>query len=267
VGIAFFGGVYMTGRKNRIHLRCVYTTLFLVVLSVASIGAFSFDPITMDFAPSGPNSSKTFRVENNTTSLVAVKISMVSRKMASDGAEINTDASDSFIVYPSQVLLQPGGFQAVRVKWTGRAATANEISFRIIAEQLPVNAAKSQTGGKINIILKYVGSVYILPENPASQIIVEKAAPHELDDGTKTLAIQLLNQGNAHGIILDLRLTVSSTDAQGRRTEATFVEDEAVGLHGANILAQSRRVFLLPWPDGLAEDGVLSVELDFNAVR
>jgi P pilus assembly chaperone PapD len=49
--------------------------------------AFVLIPITMDFDPAGQGTHRTFRVENDSDTPVAVQISMVTRKMDIDGKE------------------------------------------------------------------------------------------------------------------------------------------------------------------------------------
>jgi fimbrial chaperone protein len=245
----------------------LWIVAILVCISTVSVAAFSFKPLRMDFQPAGRGSIKTFRIENDSEKPIAVKITMLTREMDIRGNETNRDASHLFLVYPPQVLLQPGNYQTVRVQWKGPAKIEKELNFRIVAEQLPVKFGEEQgEGGSISIMLRYKGSVYIVPENPEFDIQVMRVEPVTTAEGEKKLEFELFNTGNSHIILQDLKVTVSSTLAGINLSTLELSGTLLQGMNGENILAESKRIFTVNWPDGL-EDGTLNAEISFKPVR
>ena len=220
---------------------------------------FKLVPIVMDFAPSGRDASQAFRVENDSEQRVAAQISMLKRDMELDGKEINADGDDDFVVHPSQILLGPKETQTVRVKWVGERKPSQELAYRIVAEQLPVNLTKErQAGAKIDILVRYFGSVYIVPKGARSNVVLDSVSAQRDEKGTNQVAIVLHNRGTAHTVLRDLQLKLQAGDKT-----VELGPDELKGMAGENILAGKKRRFVLPRPAGLP-DGPVKVNFDFK---
>src|SRR5947209_1744831 len=131
-------------RENQagVGILCLRLACVFLLVAVPAVQAFSLAPITMEFAPSGRGANRAFQVENPSDQTVAVQISMLSRAVDLDGQERNAPAEDDFIVYPSQVLLKPQQVQTVRVQWVGQARPDKELTYRILAEELPIDLTK-----------------------------------------------------------------------------------------------------------------------------
>lgn len=227
---------------SRVLVALVAGTLF-----PATVAAFSFEPISRTFAPSGPGATQTFRVTNTEDRDIAVKISMLTRSIDQDGKESNSPASDQFVVFPSQIVLHAKAQQVIRVMWRGTPDVASEKSFRIVAEQLPVNFGETPpAGGNIAILFRYFGSVYVAPKGAAPDVGVEKAEPGTGPDGSPGVSITCKNRGTAHVILNQLSITVTADDGSGTPTSRTFRPDQLEGLNDQNMLADSTRRFFLP---------------------
>lgn len=240
-------------RKFRRWLLCVF---FLVSLPHAH--AFRLVPITKEFAPYGHGASQAFRVENNSDELLAVQISILRREIDLGGTEHNAPAEDDFIVYPSQMIIKPKQVQTVRVKWVGGAQQKTELAYRILAEQLPIDFGKEEfSGAKINLLVRYLGSIYIVPEGAKPDIRVESAAAATGSDRQRSLQLVLHNQGTAHGLLRNSKLTLES----GGKT-ITLGSEDLPEILGENLLAGNRRRFLVRWPEALP-DGPVKASLHF----
>lgn len=249
---------------SKIH-RMYYRTFWPVLLclfwlaGIPAARAFKLAPITMHFEPSGRAASQAFRVENESEEQVAVQISILSRGMSLDGKEQNAPADDDFIVYPPQILLKPKQVQTLRVKWVGDARPQKELAYRILAEQLPINLSKEQeTGAKINLIVRYLGSIYIVPKGAKPNVVIESALPHPAENGERKLAITFHNSGNAHTILRDLTLTL-----QANGKTVVLGPTDLEGISGENILAGNKRRFVLRWPAQLP-DGPVEAKFTYH---
>ena len=222
---------------------------------------FQFSPMLANFAPSGQKSNQSFVVRNTGKKATAIQIRMVKREMDLDGKEINTDADDDFILYPPQMLVKAGESQTVRVTWVGDASPAKELSYRIIAEQLPIDLTEiTQTQGNttvsIKVLFQYMGSVYIVPPNVAANVSLENAVcqVETSKDGKKENKLQLTfaNQGTAHALLSNLRLSLAPI---GKESNPIKLEaKQLTGVNGENMLAGSKRRFSLPCPVGLPNE-------------
>lgn len=233
------------------------TALFLLVSTTAA-RAFTLVPIRMEFAPAGSGAEQAFHLENDSNDTVAIEVSMLTRQLDLDGKETNGPAEDDFLVYPPQVVLKPNQVQTVRVKWLGARKPEKELAYRILAEQLPVKLEKDKTGhSRINVLLRYLGSVYIVPKGAKADVILESAAPQTNATGKRLIELIFRNRGNAHSLLSDLQLKVEAGD------KTVELGSEALpNIAGQNILAGQKRRFMLPWPEGLP-DGPFRVTFDF----
>ena len=237
--------------------RLLLSALFFFALPTAQ--AFKLSPIRMEFEPSGRGANQAFRLENDSSNSVPVQISMLTRQMDLDGNETNAPAEDDFLVYPPQVLLKPKQVQTVRVKWLGNRKPEKELAYRILAEQLPVDLDKEkQSGARINLLVRYLGSVYIVPKGAKADVLLESAVPQTDAAGNRRLELIFHNRGTAHTILHDLRLKIQAGD------KTIELGPEALPkVSGENLLAGQKRRFTIPWPEGLP-DGPLHVTFDYT---
>lgn len=226
--------------------------------------AFRLVPVVMDFEPSGRGATQSFGVINSTAEPVAVEVSMVRRDVDIDGKETYFPEEEDFVVFPPQMVVMPGKVQTVRVRWVGEPSPDTELNYRIIATQLPIELNKvQQPGARIRLLVRYEGSIYIVPKGAAADVTVDSVQSAMVDQGRRKLAVVLHNRGTAHGVLIEPKLTVST--AGGKSIELVDPE-QLVGIANANILAGNKRRFLLPWPDGLSE-GSLEARLETTYTR
>lgn len=241
----------------------IFLIIILSLLPLLSVSAFQFSPINTYLSPFGADSRATFKLINQSDKPEAVNIYMASREMDIDGNEINTNADEDFILYPSQIILMPNTMRTVRLEWIGNPEPDKELAYRIIAEQLPIDLENEENSEQVqlNINIRYMGSVYIRPENVLPDIVIESIRQTETDDwGYRELLLEVYNRGTAHRILKDFRILLPDG--------TSLDSDKVEGMNGSNILAGSRRRFLLPWPRGLDSaqfnERIKSAEIEFN---
>ena len=216
--------------------------------------AFKLTPIEMEFAPSGRGATQTFLVENPNAAPEAIEIRMFSRDMNEAGEDILEEDLDNFVVFPAQIILQPGQEQAVRVQWIGDPAPAEELAYRLIAEQLPIDLGEEQDeGGQMKLLVRYIASVYIVPDGAKPKVALQGAGPAADGSG---LELVFTNAGSAHALLTDLTLTVKDGSGQ-----VILGKEELENVSGQNLLAGHTRRFVIPWPAGIAPG---AVEVDFS---
>jgi fimbrial chaperone protein len=230
------------------------------LLSPVTAYAFQIVPIAQDFEPSGRGSSQTFQVENNRDEQVTVTIDTALRKVDIDGNE-TLAPTDDFTVFPTEIILQPKASQVVRAKFTGDPSPKAELAYRIIAEETPLNMKRDTPGASVFLTVRYVGSVYVVPKGAKADIVVASAKPVTGQKGQQ-LELILENKGTRHAIVDTPALTISA----GGVTKPVDKDVVEKALSGENVLAQSQRRVLVPWPQGVPF-GAVTADLKFNAVQ
>lgn len=246
-------------------LRRSFLVLFLVLLGVQPALAFKLLPISRTFAPAGAGATQSYQVVNDTSERLAVTVSVVERQMDITGKENLKPADDDFMIYPPQILLEPNQTQTVRVSWVGDPNPAQELSYRLVAEQLPVDLDKPQSQvkkpvGQVRVLMRYLGSLYIRPSNVQADLLLETVESVSDGKGTEKLAVSFHNRGKAHILLKKLRLQLQS---QGQTVN---LQAEQLGeMNGANILAGNKRRFMIARPAGLPPGPVKATfEVDPN---
>lgn len=230
--------------------------LSLIATSPAWAGAtYRLTPPRMSFDPSGTGATRSFQVISTGDEPVAIEIHMTGRQVATDGTETQPDAEDDFLVYPSQIVLQPGESQTVRVNWLGDPNPDRELAYRIISEQLPIqlnqDAPVTQPTVKVTALFRYIGSVYITPRDAKSNVVLTGVS-RQTSNGSDTLVLDFKNQGTAHQNLDDLTVTITSAGSNGQ-TAIQLTSEQLKGVSGENILAGQERQFIIPAPAGLPE--------------
>ena len=208
--------------------------------------------MSASFTPTGKagdlGSSLAFVLENDGTTKIAIQVTMVHRKPDLDGKEELPSAEADFAVFPSQVILQAREKKTVRVSWIGKTLPTSELAYRIVAEQMDISGLNSDgkkdpdKGAKIQVLLKFQGSVYVSPPRAEAKLAVEEPKP--LAEGATELIIR--NEGTKHQILNHPIITFETLDRKG-----TFVltEKDLAPLSGQNVLAGTRRKFVLTSPN------------------
>jgi fimbrial chaperone protein len=225
--------------------------------------AFSLTPMTVSLEPSGKEATRSFVVDNNSNEKIAVQISMVERQMDLKGLEKFPEADDDFIVYPPQLILGPNEKRTVRVTWVGNPKPTKELAYRIIAEQLPVDTEKQEKpkGAVIRMLLKYQGALYITPKGVKPELSVQSAGLEPKLKPEK-LAITIENKGLAHIVLKEPTLIVTPVSkAAAQVTSVKIYAADLNEINGQNVLASSKRKFLVNWPAHLPK-GPVKVELE-----
>ncbi len=232
----------------------------MIAACAVSAQAFRFEPISQDFAPSGPGASHVFRVTNTMAERIAVRVSVRPRRIERDGIEVQGPESTEFLVYPRQMLLDPGDARSIRVRWEGTEAPDMEQAFRIIAEQVPVDFGGEQPaqGAGIRLTYRYEGALYVVPPGAAPDLRLDAARILERDDG-RVLVVVVSNVGTRRTLLHEARLTLRTSAG-----EIVLGAEELPGMTGENMLAGSTREFVVPAPAGVAT-GVLDAELGYTA--
>lgn len=230
----------------------VALTTVLLFSTVRTTLAFQFNPLAQTFAPTGSDATRSYEIVNDTDEPIAVDVSVGLSQIGLTGDENLTPAEDDFLVYPPQMILAPGELQTVRVTWLGNPTPEQELTYRLIAEQLPIHLVDpeapipNQTSGEIKLTFRYIASMFIRPQGVASDVSLVAVEPIVIDSGETKLSVTLDNRGNGNARLTDWQLDLVS---QGQTVQITPAS--AKEMSGRVIQPGQQRQFELAWPEEL----------------
>jgi fimbrial chaperone protein len=246
-----------------VHYRLICAAVLgfcLVSVAPSSAWALRLIPFIAEFTPNGPGANQTFRLENETDQPIAVQVSMVHRQVDIDGKETLPEADDDFVVFPPQLVLAPRESRTVRVQWIGNPKPDRELPYRIIAEQLPVELEQNTGGGRVRLLVRYEGSIYVVPSNVAPKPEIKSVERVKRPDGSAGMAVSVQNSGSAHALLNNLQLTLTGADGKAVQLDTAQLE----GMAGENVLPGATRKFVLAWPPGLKPDAAVKASISFD---
>lgn len=220
-------------------------------LSPTSAAAFTLSPMSQVVTPKGTRSACSYEVTNPGSKPIAIEFWVAHLHKNLDGSEDLSQPAIDFAVFPPQLVLEPGGTQTIRVRWLGDSAPESELSFRFMAEQVPVDLERPDTADGVHAQLSfhynYHGTLFVRPRHAQPDVDIEDI---ELirKDSTAMLRLRVHNDGTTRGWV---RRFVLRVEIDGERHVLT--EQELPTLENLPVLAGGSRELLVPWPTGLPE--------------
>lgn len=209
-----------------------FSVLLLCSVFPFSLWAFRLDPMSATIELKDGQEHFNFVIENETAEPLPVQISLFERKIKETG-EDELKETEEILAFPDQIIVPPEQKRSVKVTWSGKAEELKtEKAFRFVAEQLPLELKKdkkNKTG--IKMLLKYVAALYVNPEKTESNV---SCVMNEMN-------LHCENKGNKHQI-----LKFKSFSLEGSNSKVELRPDELKRIQGENILASSKRTFILP---------------------
>ena len=238
-------------------MRRLFALLFLLTFMSLALFAYQFSPLNVTFEPSGGGSAKVYTIVNDSDSAIAIEVSAVKRSITIDGEEYNEDASQYFTIQPSKMIINPQSTQLVRVQSRGPRTVTEELSFRIISEQIPYSTgAKSEGEGQmISFLFVYSTSAYVQPGK-----IVEKVETTASINEDGKLEIVFTNKGSVHQLLNDLSVTITGNNG----SNYTLTDEDMGAIKGSNLLCGASLRIVMDVPSALSGAKSFTPEIKYN---
>lgn len=172
-----------------------------------------------------------FLLENNSSESIPIVISAHRRIQDKYGQEELPQAPE-LEIFPPQIILPAGEKRSVRVRWSGERPS-QELAYRVIAEQVPVDIQRDQERQGIQMLLRYEAALYVRPQGTQAKVDIKK---YDVDENFINIIIE--NQGGRHKLLNNPRLEIESG---GKKYQLTSSDLEVID--GQNVLAGSQRKF------------------------
>ena len=171
-----------------------------------------------------------FQIQNPTDQAIPILLKAKERIQLADGTEKLPDTK-LINIFPPQIIVPPKDKRTIKVSWTGNEKISAEKSFRVIAEQVPLNVGEKKESG-IKMLLKYQAALYVDNGKTKSDLKLKDFKQN------KKLTIVLENVGNKHKYLKNLKIYFKK---KNKTLELPL--EELKTLEGQNILAKTLRKF------------------------
>lgn len=232
--------------------------LFLFTIYSANTFAFKFSPMSATLGVKSKDNSSLFYLENDSDQPIAIQVSVTKRDMDINGNETNGAIGNELTLFPSQLIIPPNEKRSVKVSWTGKETLEKELAYRLIAEQLPIDLEKGKNKkASIKVLLRYMAALYVSTGEFESD--VKLTALKKTDS---KVIFEFENSGKKHQVLANLHLKLTD---EKKKKDISLSPEDLKGMTGENILAQSKRVFILQKEGKLSDvDSNSKVKISFE---
>lgn len=193
--------------SNLFYQLCRFFFVYLLFLS--AVQAFELRPMAATLLVSEGQLTQKFVVSNSGDKPIAVEMSAHQRILLENGAERLELDEDNILLFPNQLILKPGTQRTVKLQWLGELPENNELAYRVVAEQLPIELEKKTAGIHLNILKKYLASLYIKPKNTTPKLKL-----YDLNIAPELLNVTIKNEGSAHIVPLNAKLDLLDSEGE-----------------------------------------------------
>lgn len=223
----------------------------ILTLCLPFLYAFNFSPMSQTIEVEGKRNGAQFLIENESSSNIAVELTVKARHMSENGEETLSETKDVSI-FPPQIIIPPNEKRTIRVTYNLKEVPEIEKNYRVIAEQLPLKVdEKTKNEAGIKMLMKYVAALYASAPNTKSDV---KLVSHSSD--AKEMKLIIENKGQRHQLINNPSIKYLY---QGKKAE--LKSQDLPGLSGENVLAGQKRIFTISTSKTIPKDAKVELEI------
>ncbi len=169
---------------------------FILGITSAQAGSYAVNPVRVSLSAAQPTGSLTVRNDGTEATTVQLELRQWSQQ---DGKEVLQPTED-LLATPPIFTVPAGGRQVIRVGLRQRPDVEQELTYRLLLQELPMASEEAGTGLKmaLNISLP----VFIKPAVESRPVMHWTATRN----AAGTLALSVRNSGNAHVKVTRLSL-------------------------------------------------------------
>ncbi len=143
--------------------------VFLAVIATAApVTAASVSPIQLEMKSAGPASRTQVTITNTSDGPLPLEANINRIELGENGEQKLSNGNDSFLVFPPQAMVPPGGTQVFRVQWVGEPQLQASQSFMMSLTQVPVKLPKGQAA--VQVVMSFGVLINVAPPQGLSQL-------------------------------------------------------------------------------------------------
>lgn len=224
-----------------------FLAVCVIVGAAASAWAYEVQPMRVFLDLGAGQNSSVVTLRNIREDRLPVEIRAYKRTVAPDGTQTLDEADDDFIIFPPQVLVEPGESQAIRFQYVGNPDLEESAAYVIQIEEV---AAVPEGFTGVVFAYNFGVAVYLRAPGAEEELGVTQASA---EDGT--LRFTVTNSGADYAFLMEKTLVI---EADGARRTLSGAELADL-VRNPIIPPNSERRFELEIEDLDAQDVALSL--------
>lgn len=218
----------------------VPAVLLALHLSPTPAVATTVSPVNVEMAAAGPKSRTQITVTNTGDDPIAIEPSAETLTVLQSGSTKTDPSEESFLILPTQALIQPGASQVFRVQYVGDPALPESQSFLITMTEIPVKGMSSNVG--LQLLLSFGVAVNVAPTHGVAALQLVSTGIKKDKAGKERPFVVVENPTPNHALLRDADITVDTGSGAKRLAPGEIENALGTGL----VQPGRRREFLLP---------------------
>jgi len=188
---------------------------FVMLIVCGATSAFEAQPLVHELSTSGANASSSVRIRNTTDRKMHIELGSYNLALTEDGFSTGESAEEVLLVFPPAMVLDPYGTQVARIQWAGPQSLANDQSYVVAMEQLPIDIPNEAQAG-ISMLLTFNALVHVVVDDSRPVLnaeVIKTKFVDKIDESTDivksqqaVLRVTNTGNGNAYGSRMSLNI-------------------------------------------------------------
>lgn len=192
----------------------MFKFILLFAVMASNVSAWTVSPMSKDLAAT--ERSYQLKIDNKGGKVpVAVRLTSFERNVDNLGGDKLNKTKD-IIVFPKQMIVQPGKVAVARVSIRKPNIGAIEKAYRVVIDQVPVRKADEKRG--IKVLTRYLTSVYLKPKAAATENFSFTGGSVD----NKAITLSAVNNGNVHKVILPSNIVITKDTGEQVSVDKKF---------------------------------------------
>lgn len=195
--------------KKLIIAACAGLLACAVLGPVGLASAHEVQPMIATVSPSGSNANYRVMIRNTDAMPITLEIAAYRVEVDAEGTAVRTPEDNDVVLFPPQTIVQPGGTQAVQVRYVGDPAITQGRVYAIVISQLPVDfAMASGTDGsqtQVKIGFDFVSHMFVQPPTARPNLEIGAATRNAQGD----IVFDVTNSGDGVALLRTAEWTLT----------------------------------------------------------
>jgi len=214
---------------------------FLAALAAAApVSATSVSPIQLEMKSAGPASRTQVTITNTSEGPLPLEATVKRMELGENGEQQLSNGDDSFLVFPPQAMVPPGGTQVFRVQWVGEPQLQASQSFMLSLTQVPVKLPKGQAA--VQVVMSFGVLVNVAPPQGLSELNLVRTGVAVEGPGKHHPTITVENPTAVHALLQQATIKLKGGAWSRTLTPTEIGRNIGTGL----VQPGKRRTFTLP---------------------
>lgn len=162
------------------------------LIAISSASAYNVAPLRLRLEPVGAGATGRIEVRNTEARPITLSVEANAVSVTDAGATQSRPEAEDIIIFPPQLVLQPGQSQAIQVRYVGdpQLAQARLYSARITQEPIDMNTGAQ---AQLKMGVDFVAAIVVAPRDAQGEVTVDA---FRVEPATRRVAVDMRNTGN-----------------------------------------------------------------------